>query len=80
MIISLPSPISRPRIVSKVEVFSITDESAAKRVSAVVSIESEGTRTLTLWEGDAYDEVGQWTDADAAARVLELIEELFSHE
>ena len=28
---------------------------------------------LVLWEGEAYDAIGQWTDADVQARVLELL-------
>lgn len=27
---------------------------------------------ITLWEGEAYDAAGQWTDADVQARLLEL--------
>jgi len=28
---------------------------------------------LVLWEGDAYDTIGQWTDANVKARIKELI-------
>jgi len=28
---------------------------------------------LVLWEGEAYDAIGQWTDTDVQARVLELL-------
>jgi hypothetical protein len=27
---------------------------------------------ILLWEGAAYDAIGQWTDADVEARLLEL--------
>jgi hypothetical protein len=27
---------------------------------------------IVLWEGDAYDAIGQWTDSDVEARLLEL--------
>jgi hypothetical protein len=27
---------------------------------------------IVLWEGDAYDAAGQWTDSDVTARILEL--------
>jgi len=27
---------------------------------------------VILWEGAAYDAIGQWTDSDVEARVLEL--------
>jgi hypothetical protein len=29
--------------------------------------------SIILWEGDAYDAIGQWTDADAQARLAELL-------
>lgn len=28
---------------------------------------------VTLWEGDAYDAIGAWTDADVDARIEELL-------
>lgn len=27
---------------------------------------------IVIWEGDAYDAIGQWTDADVEARLLEM--------
>lgn len=27
---------------------------------------------VILWSGDDYDEIGQWTDADVEARLVEL--------
>lgn len=27
---------------------------------------------IRLWEGDAYDAIGQWTDEDVTTRLLEL--------
>jgi len=78
MVIKLQNPISRPRVISQVEISSITDESGARRVSAVVSVESIGSENLILWEGDSYDSAGQWTDSDAAARVLEIISAKYS--
>lgn len=32
----------------------------------------ELNRDLILWEGDAYDAIGQWTDTDVVNRVKEL--------
>lgn len=29
--------------------------------------------TLVLWEGDAYKDIGQWTDSDVETRIKELI-------
>lgn len=28
---------------------------------------------LVLWEGEAYEKIGQWTDSDVLARVKELL-------
>jgi hypothetical protein len=28
--------------------------------------------TITLWEGEAYDSIGQWTDKDVADRIKSL--------
>lgn len=30
-------------------------------------------RTLTIWEGDAYDAAGDYTQAQAEARILEVL-------
>jgi hypothetical protein len=32
------------------------------------------TKQLVLWEGEAYDAIGQWTDEQAEARIKELLE------
>ncbi len=29
---------------------------------------------VVLWEGDAYTAIGQWTDSDVQARILELFD------
>ena len=29
-------------------------------------------KKITLWEGDDYDAIGQWTDTDVQNRILEL--------
>ena len=55
--------------VSKIEITSITDSSVDKKVTAYV----KGLpRTIVLWEGEAYDAIGQWTDADVTARIKEI--------
>jgi hypothetical protein len=28
---------------------------------------------ITLWEGDAYDTIGQWTDQDVIDRIKEIV-------
>jgi hypothetical protein len=44
----------------------------AKRKSCVVRIRP-CPRPVTLWEGAAYDEAGDYTQAQAEARILELL-------
>lgn len=78
MQIKLASPIAQPsRDITALEVFSVTDKAGAKTVTAEVSIENVGMRTLTLWEGEAYDEIGQWKDQDVIERVTALVRDLF---
>ena len=54
--------------VSKVEIKQIVDSSVKKQVIAYTN----NLGIVTLWEGAAYDAIGQWTDADVDARIKEL--------
>jgi len=56
------------KLVDKLTVTQIVDWSEIKTVTA--SVKELGT--ITLWQGDAYDQIGQWTDADVQNRILEL--------
>lgn len=38
-----------------------------------VSVFTHQVGELVLWEGDAYDEIGQWTDTDVMNRIKELL-------
>lgn len=38
----------------------------------VVAIVKEQKGKIALWEGAAYDAIGQWTDSDVVARLNEL--------
>ena len=55
--------------VESVDVALMTDFPMEKRVCAQLK---QGGNHL-LWEGDAYDAAGQWTDADVEARLREII-------
>ncbi len=46
------------------------DLPAQKKVLALVQ---ELTHPVTLWEGDAYDAIGDWTEAQAQARLVEVV-------
>ena len=56
--------------VTEVVIDRITDEAVQKRVTAFTT---NGLGVLVLWEGAAYDAIGDWTNADVVARVNELL-------
>ena len=58
---------------------TITDSQDYKTVVTELSmaIDELGNpikRILVLWEGEAYDAIGQWTDEQAEERIKELLE------
>ena len=58
------------RTLTELTVEEITDNSSRKEVKAF-TLE---LGMLTLWTGAQYDAIGQWTDAYAQARILEILE------
>lgn len=57
--------------VAEVDVITISDDTVSK-VTAVIQI-SGVQKVYTLWEGDAYTAIGDWTQAQANARIIELL-------
>lgn len=55
--------------VDKLTVQRMVDLPGQKKVVAFVA---ELHKPIVLWEGDAYDNAGQWTDEDVSARLLAL--------
>jgi hypothetical protein len=55
--------------INKVDIKYVQDDMANKRVTAVTT---GFTGTVVLWEGAAYDAIGQWTDQDVEDRIIEL--------
>lgn len=53
----------------KINIIAMTDNPADKTVMAF----AEPTGIIKLWEGAAYDAIGQWTNADVIAKVTELV-------
>jgi hypothetical protein len=58
---------------------SIIDNSSVKSVVVEVTMKinpdgSKIIKPLVLWEGQTYDDIGQWTDAQAEARIKEILE------
>lgn len=75
MEISLPTPKEQVLVqevkksITKLTVQRMVDLPAKKEVRVFVK---ELKEPVVLWSGEAYDEVGQWTDADVEAKLLEL--------
>lgn len=64
----------RPAEVKKfaeIQIERIVDRQKEKKVIAFFE---NGLPQVTLWEGEEYDKVGQWTDADVATRLKEHFE------
>jgi hypothetical protein len=65
-------------LTDKVSYTTITDSQDYKTVvtELTMSIDELGNpikRILVLWEGEAYDAIGQWTDEQAEQRIIELL-------
>jgi len=52
----------------KINIIAMTDNPVDKTVMAF----AEPTGIIKLWEGAAYDAIGQWTNDQVSARVLQL--------
>jgi hypothetical protein len=59
----------RTKTIEKIKVRSIIDFPSEKRVVAQIRDLGE---PVILWSGDAYDAIGQWTDADVETKLNEL--------
>ncbi len=59
----------RTKTIEKVTVRSIVDFPSQKRVVAQIK---EIGDPVVLWDGDAYDAIGQWTDTDVQNRLNEI--------
>ena len=68
-----------PIMTSEVSYDSIVDNSTMKIIVTEITykVNPDGTKIikpLILWSGEDYDIIGQWTDAQAEARIKELLE------
>lgn len=66
-------------LTDKVSYTTITDSQDYKTVvtEVLMAYDELGNpikRILVLWEGEAYDAIGQWTDEQAEQRIKELLE------
>jgi hypothetical protein len=56
---------------NEISIITISDNTV-DAVTAVVNVMGHD-KVLTLWEGQAYIDIGNWTQDQANARILELI-------
>lgn len=75
--IEIDPPITQETEIASCEIESMTDSPLGRTVTALVSVENVGPVSFILWSGDAYDNIGNWTQEQANARVIELIEETY---
>lgn len=65
--------LNTPLSVSGHSVSTITPRYVDDPSAKVVTMASPGmVKSLTLWQGAAYDAIGEWTNADAEARIQAL--------
>ena len=75
IILDKPYILQQEESTTSVEVICYTDNPLAKQVAASLLLNSEGKSIgIILWEGQAYDDIGQWTDPQAEARIKEILE------
>jgi hypothetical protein len=56
------------KTIPEININEIVDNSERKTVRAF----TKELGVITLWEGDAYDTIGQWTDASVLKRINEI--------
>lgn len=54
----------------EINLLSTIDNPVQKKVIAI----TKEIGQVVLWEGAAYDAIGQWTDADVAAKLKDLFD------
>lgn len=57
----------------KISIDSVTDNGIS--VTCIISFFSEtgNTKSLILWDGQDYIDIGQWTDEDVNNRIIEIL-------
>ena len=59
----------KSKTISTITVQRVVDLPKQKTVKVFIT---ELDEPVVLWEGDAYDAAGQWTDADVIAKLTQL--------
>lgn len=58
------------KTIEEITVIEVLDSFENKTVKAF----TEELGIVSLWEGDAYDAIGQWTDEDVFNRIKEILQ------
>jgi len=58
----------RKKTIEKITVLEVIDNSSKKKITA----NTQELGGVTLWKGDDYDAIGQWTDTDVINKLNEL--------
>lgn len=75
IILDKPYILQPEKSTTYIEVICYTDNPIEKTIVASILLNSEGKSIgLLLWADAEYDAIGQWTDAQAEARIKELLE------
>lgn len=76
-IINLPNPIEIQKASNsnQIEILQTVDDPIAKTVKSLVKTSSNpySHNWYTVWSDDSYDQAGQWTDAQLAAQIINLV-------
>lgn len=59
---------AKTKTVTSFNILAMTDLPVEKKVYVM----TEELGRITIWEGQEYDDAGQWTDTDVANRLIEL--------
>lgn len=72
VIVIKPATPEETMTIESIEVVAITDYPDEEIVRAVVILNGQ-TKVLILWEGEAYTNIGDWTQAQANQRIIKII-------
>lgn len=74
--VKLPKPviIQQQITADSYVITDVTDNPMEKKVVARVVVEKNGINFFTVWSGESYDAIGQWTDTDLVEALTPIVE------
>lgn len=74
--VELPNPVITQQQVtaSAYQITDVSDNPIQKTVVARVTVGPGAINFFTVWSGESYDQIGQWTDADLVAAVTPMVQ------